>query len=90
MKIDFGSVVIVLKRSLIEDLVVAIIKLAFDGHLMNLVMIMMMMMMMMMMILMIMNCFCDMTNQRKTFSLISSWDHCQRSSLSQSSDTGIQ
>ena len=88
MKIDFGSVVIVLKRSLIEDLVVAIIKLAFDGHLMNLVMIMMMMMMMM--ILMIMNCFCDMTNQRKTFSLTSSWDHCQRSSLSQSSDTGIQ
>ena len=59
MKIDFGSAVIVLKRSLIEDLVVAIIKLAFDGHLMNLVM--MMMMMMMMIILMIMNCFCDMT-----------------------------
>ena len=89
MKIDFGSAVIVLKRSLIEDLVVAIIKLAFDGHLMNLVMIMMMMMMMMM-ILMIMNCFCDMTNQRRTFSLISSWGHCQRSSLLQSSDTGIQ
>ena len=29
-------------------------------------------------ILMMMNCFCGMVDQRKAFSLISSWDHCQR------------
>ena len=88
MKIGFSSTAIALKRSLIEDPVAAKLKLAFDGHLRSLVMIMMMMMMMMM--IMIMNCFCGMTNQRRTFSLISSWDHCQRSSLSQSSGTGIK
>ena len=34
-----------------------------------------------------MNCFCGMINRRKTFSLISSWDNCQRSSSSWNSDT---
>ena len=28
----------------------------------------------------LMNCFCDTVDRQKTFSLISSWDHCQRSS----------
>ena len=37
--------------------------------------------------MMMMNCFCGMVNQRKVFSLISSWDHCQRSSPSRISDT---
>ena len=32
------------------------------------------------MIMMIINCFCGMVDRRKVFSLISSWDHCQRSS----------
>ena len=36
---------------------------------------------------MMMNCFCGMVEQRKPFHLISSWDHCQRSSPSQISDT---
>ena len=48
---------------------------------------MMMMMMMMMMIRMVMNCFCGMVDRRKTSSLISSRDHCQRSSPSRISDT---
>ena len=34
-----------------------------------------------------MNCFCGMVDRRKAFSLISSWDHCQRSSLLRISDT---
>ena len=36
----------------------------------------------------IMNCFCGMVDQRKTFSLISSWDHChcRKKDLSLSSD----
>ena len=34
-----------------------------------------------------MNCFCGMVDRRKAFSLISSWDHCQRSSPSRISDT---
>ena len=38
------------------------------------------------MMMMMMNYFCGMVNRRKAFSLISSWDHCQRSSLSQISD----
>ena len=33
------------------------------------------------------NCFCDMADQRKAFSLIFSRDHCQRSSPSRISDT---
>ena len=33
-----------------------------------------------------MNCFCCMVDQRKAFSLISSRDHCQRSSPSRISD----
>ena len=41
----------------------------------------------MMMKMMVMNCFSGMVDQRKAFSLISSWDHCQRSSPSQISDT---
>ena len=45
-----------------------------------------MMMMMMMMVMMIMNCFCGMVDRRKAFSLISSQDHCQRSSPSWISD----
>ena len=36
---------------------------------------------------MMMNCFCGMVNRLKAFSLISSWDHFQRSSPSQISDT---
>ena len=36
--------------------------------------------------MMMMNCFCGMVDWRKGFSLISSWDHCQRSSPSQISD----
>ena len=43
--------------------------------------------MMMMMMMMMMNCFCGMVDRRKVFSLISSRDHCQRSSPSQISDT---
>ena len=31
--------------------------------------------MMMMMMMMVMNCFCGMVDRRKTFSLVSSWDH---------------
>ena len=42
---------------------------------------------MMMIIVMMMNCFCGMLDRGKTFSFISSWDHCQRSSLSRISDT---
>ena len=34
----------------------------------------------MMMMMMMMNCFCGMVDRRKVFSLISSRDHCQRSS----------
>ena len=44
-------------------------------------------MMMMMMMMMMMNCFCNMVDQRKVFSSISSWDHCQRSSPSPISGT---
>ena len=44
-------------------------------------------MMMMMMMMMMMNCFCGMVDRRKAFSLISSQDHCQRSSTSRISDT---
>ena len=36
--------------------------------------------------MMVMNCFCGMADQWKTFSLISSQDHCQRSSTSRISD----
>ena len=32
--------------------------------------------------MMMMNCFCDVVDRRKVFSLISSWAHCQRSSPS--------
>ena len=35
---------------------------------------------------MMMNCLCGMVHQQKAFNLISSWDHCQRSSPSQISD----
>ena len=35
---------------------------------------------------MVMNCFCGMVDRRKAFSLISSRDHCQRSSPSRISD----
>ena len=38
-------------------------------------------------LMMIMNCFCGMVDRRKAFSLISSRDHCQRSSPSRISDT---
>ena len=34
-----------------------------------------------------MNCFCGMVDQQKAFSLISSWEHCQRSSPSPIFDT---
>ena len=37
--------------------------------------------------MMMMNCFCRMADRRKTFSLISSRDHCQRSTPSRISDT---
>ena len=36
--------------------------------------------------MMMMNSFCGMVDQREVFSLISSWDHCQRSSPSRISD----
>ena len=45
------------------------------------------MMMKMMKMMMMMNCFCGMVDRRKVFSLISSRDHCQRSSPSRISDT---
>ena len=48
---------------------------------------MMMIMMMIMMIMMMMNCFCGMADRRNAFSLISSQDHCQRSSTLRISDT---
>ena len=38
------------------------------------------------MMMMMMNCFCGMVDRRKVFSLISSRDHCQRSSPSRISD----
>ena len=38
-------------------------------------------------LMMMMNCFCGMADRQKAFSLISSWDHCQRSSPSRISDT---
>ena len=38
-------------------------------------------------IMLMMKCFCDMVDQRKVFSLISSRDHCQRSSPLRISDT---
>ena len=44
-------------------------------------------MMMMMMMMMMMNCFCGTVDRRKAFRLVSSRDHCQRSSPSQISDT---
>ena len=34
-----------------------------------------------------MNCFCGIDDRQKMFSLISSWDHCQRSLPSRISDT---
>ena len=37
--------------------------------------------------MMMMNCFCGMVDGRKAFSVISSQNHCQRSSPSQISDT---
>ena len=37
--------------------------------------------------MMMMNCFCGIVDRRKAISLISSRDHCQRSSLSRISDT---
>ena len=40
-----------------------------------------------MMMMTMMNCFCGMVDRRKAFSLISSRDHCQRSSPSRISDT---
>ena len=54
---------------------------------MMMMMMMMMVMMMMMMMMMMMNCFCGVVDGRKVFGLISSQDHCQRSSLSQISNT---
>ena len=42
---------------------------------------------MMKMMMMMINCFCGMVDRRKTFSFISSRDHCQRSSPSRISDT---
>ena len=42
---------------------------------------------MMIMMMMMMNCFCGMVDRRKAFSLISSRDHCQRSSPLRISDT---
>ena len=41
----------------------------------------------MMMMMMMMNCFCGMVDRRKTFSFISSRDHCQRFSPSRITDT---
>ena len=41
---------------------------------------------MLMTMMKLMNCFCGMVDRQKVFSLISSLDHCQRSSPSQISD----
>ena len=41
---------------------------------------------MMMMMMMMMNCICGMFDRQKMFSLISSWNHCQKSSSSRISD----
>ena len=38
---------------------------------------------------MMMNCFCGIVDQQKVFSLISSWDQCQRTSPSRISDTPL-
>ena len=38
----------------------------------------------------LMNCFCGMVNRRKAFSLISSRDHCQRSSPSDTLRAGFE
>ena len=43
--------------------------------------------MMMMMMMMMVNCFCGKVDRRKVFSLISSWDHCQRPSPLRISNT---
>ena len=42
---------------------------------------------MMMMMIMMMNCFCSMIDRESVCSLISSWDHCQKFSPSQISNT---
>ena len=60
--------------------------LLIDTVVLNVMMMMMMMMVMMMMMMMMMNCFCGMVDRQKAFSLISSRDHCQRSSPLQISD----
>ena len=65
----------------LEDIQEALQYIVSDGKLINTPYMMMMMMMMMM------NCFCSMVDRRKAFSLISSQDHCQRSSPSRISDT---
>ena len=44
-------------------------------------------MVMMMMMITMMNCFCDVADRQKVFSIISSWDNCLRSSPSRISDT---
>ena len=44
-------------------------------------------MMMMMMMMMMMNCFCGMVDRRRALSLISTRDHCQKSSPSRIPDT---
>ena len=44
------------------------------------------MIMMMIMVMMMKNYFCGMVDRQKAFSLISSQDHCQKSSPSQISD----
>ena len=41
---------------------------------------------MMMMVMMMKNYFCGMVDRQNAFSVISSWDHCQKSSPSQISD----
>ena len=41
----------------------------------------------MMMKMMVMNCFCGMVDRRKAFDLISNWEHCQKFSPWQISDT---
>ena len=66
------------KLSMFHFLHIKMMKISFETNRHHCLVLMMMMMMMMMM----MNCFCGMVDRRKAISLISSRDHCQRSSPS--------
>ena len=85
MKILFAYVICIchLHMSLVQIKKKKVKKVNMQRDMCSIVMMMMLMVMMMMM----MNCFCGMVDRRKAFSLISSRDHCQRSSPLRISDT---